>query len=500
MFADSSIWHTGIELLAEVLRLSKKEDLTLMALTKDAAAELAELMHLPVAVIDQLPVLPNPRPLVKVRRGADETSFLFSEAEGDQVVRRAQLEIFNWVRLRRLADLRAADPDDIDMHDLTKFARGEHDVKVSIRAERMCILCVVPNGVGLGHITRMIAISKAIQDEIDARIVFWSFSRAAEILIAAGYEVFLRQNVMHLAAHPPDWRLWETKEFASVIRKLEPSVVCYDGGTFDMFIIDALRSVGCGRCGVAWIRRGMLHQEADAQMLEAEQYCDVVVEPGDLAVEMDMGPTRMRKAQKRGFSERIVAPPVTLKPYLSSYSRSVARRKLGLGFGRCCLVSLGGAFGNWDILRQEIIDQAAEQRVKLIWAQSPLAGSSKDDLAGATIRRFYPLSRYMAAFDGMISAAGYNSYHELILGYDGPVLFTPTNNVRLDDQSARASYAGQQGWAWVVHADAIEDQAHVIAEFMATVRKGRYLASRPSPVQGAPEIAKKIVSVADKYI
>lgn len=500
---EDFLWQEGLALLVEVLGQADWPDLKLAALTKDAADEIETQFGLDIAPLPALPPVPAPRPKVAIR--PDETHITFQLAPEGKLpeTRRARLDIFNWTRLRRLAELESAAPDALDLVDLTAYANGGTGTDApsahSVTRAGPTVLCVVPNGVGLGHITRMMAICTALKRQSGARVVFWSFSRAAEILQAAGFEVVLRQNIQHLDAHPPDWRAWETMEFASAIRHLRPSAVIYDGGTFDMFIINALKSPGCGHCGIVWVRRGMLRPDADAQLLEAEQYCDLVLEPGDLSVENDLGPTRMRRAQNKGFSITRIAPPVTLKPYLPAYPEKTARKKLGLGRGRHCLVSLGGAFGNWDRLRQQIVDQARAHRVRLVWAQSPLAAATTHDLGDARFRQFYPLSRYLTAFDGMITATGYNSYHELMLGYDGPVLLAPTNNVRLDDQEARARYAGDQGWASVVLADEPEDQSAIIAGFMGQVRRREKIANRPRAPQGAEDMAQEILRICRRY-
>ena len=59
------------------------------------------------------------------------------------------------------------------------------------------------------------------------------------------------------------------------------------------------------------------------------------------------------------------------------------------------------------------------------------------------LRATYPMSRYFAAFDAAVAAAGYNAYHELIeLGV--PSLFVPMHR-ETDDQPARARYAEEAG-------------------------------------------------------
>ncbi|HEX6339274.1 MAG TPA: glycosyltransferase, partial [Jiangellaceae bacterium] len=58
----------------------------------------------------------------------------------------------------------------------------------------------------------------------------------------------------------------------------------------------------------------------------------------------------------------------------------------------------------------------------------------------------YPLSRHYNAFDVAVSAAGYNSFHEL-LRFGVPTLFLPNLDTALDDQRTRARYAADRGWA-----------------------------------------------------
>jgi predicted glycosyltransferase len=57
-----------------------------------------------------------------------------------------------------------------------------------------------------------------------------------------------------------------------------------------------------------------------------------------------------------------------------------------------------------------------------------------------------PLSLYYRAFDFSISAAGYNSFHEVI-SFGLPTLFVPNRAPLMDDQAARASFAQDIGAA-----------------------------------------------------
>ena len=58
--------------------------------------------------------------------------------------------------------------------------------------------------------------------------------------------------------------------------------------------------------------------------------------------------------------------------------------------------------------------------------------------------REFPLSRRFRAFDLAVSAAGYNSFHEL-LRFGIPTLFIPNQDTALDDQQGRAQFAADRG-------------------------------------------------------
>jgi UDP:flavonoid glycosyltransferase YjiC (YdhE family) len=500
--AGEAIWASGLRLLGEALRQSGWQNHRLVAVNSGAAESMAAIIAHPVQSIGVLDALEGSRPTVPVNRNEPDSAFTFTEASGERQSRRVDVSRLNWARLRRMAQLRAASADDLDMQDLVAFASGDParaEAKHVQPSQIRCMLVVVPNGVGLGHITRMMAIAKGLQSYADLRVIFWCYSRAAEILTSAGFEVILRQTAQHMDAHPPSWRRWEVEEFARTVVHFDVRLVAVDGGAVGRFIVDALKRPGCGRCGVLWVRRGMLRPETDADMLEHEQVCDLILEPGDLAVEMDQGPTRTRTARNRGFSRKIETRPVTLKPFLPSYTRKEAKKRLNLGWGRHCLVSLGGAFGDWELFQALLQKHAKQAGVKLIWAQSPLAAPPKLSDKSTSVRRFYPLSRYMEAFDGMVTATGYNSYHELILGYRGAVLLAPTNRDRLDDQEARARYAEEQGWAHVVYTTRLQDQERAIQSFMTDIRNGTTSTSRPAFNLDTEFYAREINAVLDRY-
>ncbi len=58
--------------------------------------------------------------------------------------------------------------------------------------------------------------------------------------------------------------------------------------------------------------------------------------------------------------------------------------------------------------------------------------------------RGFPISRFFNAFDVTISAAGYNSFNEII-SFGLPAIFMANEHAMMDDQAGRARFAEEQG-------------------------------------------------------
>jgi UDP-N-acetylglucosamine:LPS N-acetylglucosamine transferase len=109
--------------------------------------------------------------------------------------------------------------------------------------------------------------------------------------------------------------------------------------------------------------------------------------------------------------------------------------------------------------------------------------------------RDYPNSRYFAGVDLAITAAGYNTFHELLyLGV--PSILIPNQETRTDDQVARSLAAEQAGAAIVVLNQ--ESIATAISRGLeeAVSAAMRTRASQLVPDGGAMAMAEHIVSRA----
>jgi hypothetical protein len=133
-------------------------------------------------------------------------------------------------------------------------------------------------------------------------------------------------------------------------------------------------------------------------------------------------------------------PPITLddgdpEPALS---RREARKALGLGDGRCLLVSTGAG---GDAGAAEVSSALARSAESCGW--TPWIAGLPELLPGSTAPPL--LARYLPAFDAAVAAAGYNTAHELALAGVPSLLFARPRPY--DDQDARARRFEEAGLA-----------------------------------------------------
>jgi UDP:flavonoid glycosyltransferase YjiC (YdhE family) len=188
-----------------------------------------------------------------------------------------------------------------------------------------------------------------------------------------------------------------------------------------------------------WSRRGMWRRGTSAEQLGKAAWFDMVLAPGELADEYDRGATSTADGVRLG--------PVTLLDKEELDDRETARQALGLPLDRrVALVALGAGNIN-DTSQQTGAVVAALQRldVEVCVTQTEIAESNRTRASVRAVRGF-PLSRRFRAFDLAVSAAGYNSFHEL-LRFGIPTLFIPNQDTALDNQQGRAQFAADRGLA-----------------------------------------------------
>lgn len=304
------------------------------------------------------------------------------------------------------------------------------------RAKRR-ILFIASNGVGIGHVTRLLAIARRCSPAIAP--VFASMSQAINLIQAAGYHVEYIPSHRYLDCDMAAWNWSLGQELTELIEFYDPPVIVFDGnvpyrGLLDAVALNPYRSF-------IWCRRAMWPRMKGADLAGLETAFDAVIEPREVAAAFDIGVTRQHRALTR------LVDPITLVDAGEFTSRAEARATLGLDpIATVALLQLGSG-NNFDAaaVRSQFLAKLAKcPEVQVAVAEWPNSDQPVDLPASVRRLQVYPLSRYLNAFDFVVSAVGYNSFHELILARR-PAIFVPNENPEMDNQLARAVFAERQG-------------------------------------------------------
>jgi UDP:flavonoid glycosyltransferase YjiC (YdhE family) len=302
-------------------------------------------------------------------------------------------------------------------------------------SQRPRLLLISSNGAGMGHLTRLMAYARRAEPDLAPH--FLSLSQAVPVVAQYGYPFEYLPSAGATGLAPRRWHDFFAERVTDVIARIRPAVVVFDG-TWPYDGILRVREAHPEPHWV-WSRRGMWRRAKSAEQLDKAAWFDMVLAPGELAEAYDRGVT--------AYADGVRIGPVTLLDAEELDDRDTARRALGLPLDqRLALVTLGA--GNINDTSHETADVvAALQRlgVEICVTQSEIAQSNRTG-ANVHVVREFPLSRRYHAFDLAVSAAGYNSFHEL-LRFGIPTLFIPNQDTALDDQQGRAQFAADQGLA-----------------------------------------------------
>jgi hypothetical protein len=314
------------------------------------------------------------------------------------------------------------------------------------------VLFVTDNGHGVGHLTRLLAVARQARGRFTP--VFLTLSEAYPVLRALGYPAEYLPSAARFGMKRADWQVLVGPRLVKVLRRLQPRLVVVDHVGPPGALIEARRrSQGME---LIWSRRGLWREGRNRSRLELADAFDVIVEPGDLAAPIDRGATATRR---RGVT---AVPPITVVGADELVDRAVARAALGLPpDGRAVLIQLSDSdperlaalIGQAAAVVREV---AGAEPIHLFAPQHVLHRDALGPVVGVHLRAVYPLARYLRAFDGVISTAGYNSYHEVVMS-GVPAVFVARDSNSLDDQRRRAEFAslcGRAGFAETVAAPA----------------------------------------------
>ena len=295
------------------------------------------------------------------------------------------------------------------------------------------VLFTTSNGTGLGHLTRSMAIARRLPESVEP--LFLTLSAAAPVVEQMGFPVeYVASYATPGSGNDYRWSRRLRGRLRAAIAEAKPDVIVFDGTHPYEALLGALPADGVA----VWCRRPLWKRGSSRVPLGRAGAFDAVLEPGELAESEDAGPT----VALRDRAHRV--EPIVLLDREQLLSRAEAASELGLDpEAVSVLVSLGQGAEVRDATRRALAHLAARDGVQVAALSSTLAAADSVPEGVVSLPATYPMSRYFAAFDAAVAAAGYNAYHELIaLGV--PSLFVPMAR-DTDDQPARARYAEAAG-------------------------------------------------------
>ncbi len=300
------------------------------------------------------------------------------------------------------------------------------------------VLMLGPNGIGIGHLVRLLAVARRLPGGLEPVIL--SMSQAVGLARRLG---FIAEYLPAQAATRESAERWSAgfrARLDEAIAFYDPACVVFDGNVPYQALVD---------CRLAhpdrpflWLRRGFWRPDAGRATIERGRHFDAIVEPGDLALAFDRGITSGRPL------ERVLVPPVVLLDPEEMLDRETARAELGLDPGKTAVLVELGSRNNFDYRSVDrVIELAlgARPRLEPVLLEWPISeGPTARVPAGFRRLPLFPAQRWLKAFDLAISACGYNSFHEL-LAAGVPTVFVPNENPMMDEQERRALWAEAAG-------------------------------------------------------
>jgi len=350
------------------------------------------------------------------------------------------------------------------------------------------------NGLGLGHVTRLLAIARAVRRQApEAEILFITSSEADGVIYREGFAaVKLPSKTIREACglkKPTYLKMAQSVTWAA-LSSFNPDVLVvdtYPSGSFEE-LIPVLR---WRQKNVFVFREQRRDTFQSGLLMAALPLYDRLIVPHDDVAQVGEVP-EPHKARAVG--------PILIRERKELLSRAAARTALGLpAEGLLFYASFGGG-GDPEARRALDLTTRAVAAIPgahLVIGAGPLARELPEAGAGVTVLAGrYPMLDALPAFDAAIAAAGYNTVHELLFA-GIPSVLVPFERV-LDDQEARVHSLAQAG-ACLACAPLTATGLTQAVQQLANADTRKHLAKRAKEVvktNGASAAAKAILELA----
>ena len=314
--------------------------------------------------------------------------------------------------------------------------------------KRLGFLSYAVNGAGVGHVVRQVAVQKWLRRlcafaGVKSEHWFLTTSEADSLVFHEGFAAFklpsktiVEDAGLDKLAYIAMAKLW----VGNSVALLRPDVLIVD--TFAQGSFHELSAVLDLVHHKVLVQRPLKDGFGNRPAYQAlMQAYDAVIVP-----EHEIDAPEVREALGSSSSRLRFVGPIVRADVGSGFGRDVARARLGVAEGARCVLVTGGGGGDgtveglFDAVHAAVGD---DDSVHVVYAVGPLHRGRPRHGARRTHFVGHDLAEHAAAFDVAVSAAGFNTIHELLL-FGVPTIVMPQDKIA-DDQAARAQRYADRG-------------------------------------------------------
>jgi len=348
---------------------------------------------------------------------------------------------------------------------------------------RQRLLLVCGNGIGLGHVTRLMAIARRMPGWIEP--IFLTRSLGTHLLRQQGFSADYIESSSRSGVTVASWNEAFAVETENALAATGARMVVFDSND----VYPGLLQLMPQRPDVhwLWLRRALWqpHHRLNPRYAPAFR---LVIEPAELAGVEDGGPTVGAPDVAR------VGPVLICRPD-QRLARDAAAAALGVDPARPVVAVQLGSGRNYDMepVRAAVLAALAQRDVQVVEIANPLSPARQAAPGDPPARAVFPLYPLSRALDLMVVAPGYNSFHECAYG-GVPAIYVPNRHGIMDDQHLRAAWAQVAGLGLCLTREDAPRAGAAVArglapDFAAGVAAR---AARLAYVDGAAQIARMI--------
>lgn len=351
---------------------------------------------------------------------------------------------------------------------------------------KQTVIFVVTNGAGLGHLTRGLAVAKRMRElNSELEVIFVSTSLALEVIRQEDFMFYYipTRSLMPEVVTSSVWTAYMKDQLRMIVRIYNPIALVFDGSYPYGGVISNLRLID--KMKSFWIKREGYKDENKMERIEKmENYFDYVIIPKEAGKNYDM-------EDNRWYSE-----PIIMLDDQEAHPRNELRQKWKIGDEiQMVYVQLGA--GNINDINSEVVDVIdgilENPNYKVLLGESIIGKNLNIKDERVSIVKSYPNSKYFLGIDYAVSAAGYNSYHEL-MHFGVPTLFIPNKQTVKDGQEARAMLAQEAGAALCM-SDVSKEKVKEAMSYMFNHKEEMSIKAKALiKANGAKQVAEYIIN------